>query len=67
MLRAMVSVNAVLPIDGRAAMIIKSDACQPSVTLSMEVNPEGTPLNLLSFFEASSIVSRVFLMMSFEL
>ena len=33
-LRASDSTKAVLPIDGRAAMIIRSDGCQPSVSRS---------------------------------
>ncbi|MNS83347.1 hypothetical protein D3C72_1171320 [compost metagenome] len=36
--------NAVLPIAGRAAIITKSDFCQPDVTRSKAVKPEGTPV-----------------------
>ncbi len=43
-LRAMFSTRAVLPTDGRAAMIMRSEACQPSVILSNDVKPDGTPL-----------------------
>ena len=55
MLRAIESTNAVLPIEGRAAMMTRSLSCQPRVTLSMAVNPDGTPLIELVFFDASSI------------
>ena len=40
---AMESRNAVLPIAGRAAMIIKSEFCQPPVSLSISLKPEGIP------------------------
>ena len=36
-------INAVFPIAGRAAIIIRSDGCQPPVSLSTALNPEGTP------------------------
>ena len=55
MLRAIERTNAVLPIDGRAAMIIRSDNCQPNVTRSMAMKPDGTPLKALVFLDASSI------------
>ena len=51
---AIVSVNAVLPIPGRAATIIKSLSCQPDVSLSSLLKPEGMPLKP-SLFEISSI------------
>ena len=35
--------NAVFPIAGRAAIIIKSEFCQPPVSLSTSLKPEGTP------------------------
>ena len=38
-------VNAVLPIPGRAAMIIKSLGCHPDVSLSSFRKPVLTPLN----------------------
>jgi len=43
MLRAIDKVNAVLPIPGRAAIIIKSLGCHPEVSLSNSVKPEGIP------------------------
>ena len=52
--RAMESVNAVLPIPGRAAMMIKSLGCHPEVNLSNFSNPVLTPLSP-SRFEISSI------------
>ena len=36
-------------------MMIKSESCQPSVTRSMAMKPDGTPLKALVFFDASSI------------
>ncbi len=66
MLRAMVSTKAVLPIDGRAATMMRSESCQPSVTRSMAVKPDGTPLKALVFFEASSIWARARARMSFD-
>src|SRR5690606_41805607 len=47
-------VNAVLPIPGRAATIIKSLGCHPEVSLSKRSKPEGIPLSP-SLFEISSI------------
>ena len=52
--RAIDKVNAVFPIPGRAATIIKSLDCQPEVSLSKSVNPDGTPLRP-ALFEISSI------------
>ncbi len=66
MLRAIESTKAVLPIEGRAAMMIRSDSCQPSVTRSTAMKPEGTPLKALVFFEASSIWSSARARMSFD-
>ena len=51
---AIESVNAVLPIPGRAATMIKSLSCHPDVNLSSFVNPEGMPLKP-SLLEISSI------------
>ena len=59
MLRAMVSVKAVLPIEGRAAMMIRSDGCQPIVTRSSAMKPDGTPLKALLFLAFSSICASV--------
>ena len=53
--RASDKVKAVLPIAGRAATIIKSDFCQPPVTRSRLLKPEGHPVNESSCFLASSI------------
>ena len=36
-------------IDGLAARIMRSDGCQPRVTLSKEGKPEGTPLSPVEF------------------
>ena len=35
--------KAVFPIAGRAAIIIRSEGCQPPVSLSTALKPEGTP------------------------
>ena len=43
MFRAIDSTNAVFPIPGRAAIIIKSDGCQPDVILSNLSNPVAMP------------------------
>ena len=51
---AMESVRAVLPIPGRAAMMIRSLGCQPEVRRSTLSNPEGIPLRP-SWLEISSI------------
>ncbi len=66
MLRAIERTNAVLPIDGRAAMMMRSESCHPSVTRSMDMNPDGTPLNALAFFDASSICISARARMSFD-
>ena len=42
---ARLSTKAVFPTEGRAARMIRSDACHPRVILSTEANPEGTPLS----------------------
>ncbi len=55
MLRAIDNTKAVLPIEGRAATMMRSDNCQPSVTRSMAMKPEGTPLKADVFLDASSI------------
>ena len=55
---AIVNANAVLPIPGLAATIIRSDFCHPDVTLSSLVKPEGTPLSPSSFCLNISILSR---------
>ena len=65
-LRAIESTNAVLPIEGRAAMITRSDNCQPSVTRSIAIKPDGTPLKALVFFDASSICISARARMSFD-
>ena len=56
MLLAIDNANAVLPIPGLAAIIIKSLSCQPAVKLSILLNPEGTPLSPF-LFEIASILS----------
>ena len=52
---ARLSAKAVLPTEGRAASMIRSDFCHPRVTLSNEGNPEGTPLkpSIFWFFSTS--------------
>ncbi len=42
---AMLSAKAVLPIDGRAATMIRSDGCRPEVRLSRSTKPVGTPVS----------------------
>ncbi|MNR22489.1 hypothetical protein D3C85_1394450 [compost metagenome] len=46
--------KVVLPIDGRAATIIKSPACIPDVLLSSSKKPVVKPVILPSSFESSS-------------
>ena len=46
--------NAVFPIPGRAAIIIKSEGCHPEVKSSNFLNPDGIP-DKPSLFEISSI------------
>src|SRR5690606_39327928 len=67
-LRATDKTNAVLPIAGRAAIITKSEGCQPEVILSNAVRPEGIPVNpsVLSRKDskeeiASRMISSIFL------
>ena len=60
-LRAAVNTKAVLPIPGRAAMITRSEFCQPPVARSNSTNPVATPVipSFISFLERiSSIESR---------
>ena len=45
MFLAIDNTKAVLPIPGRAAIIIKSEGCQPDVTLSNFSKPVATPLS----------------------
>ncbi len=49
--------NAVLPIAGRAAMIIRSEFCQPDVSLSSSWNCVSNPESPVSRFAAASICS----------
>ena len=42
---ARLSTNAVFPTDGRAASMIRSEACHPWVILSSDGNPDGTPMS----------------------
>ena len=53
--RAKESVNAVFPMDGRAATIIKSEGCQPEVKRSKSVKPVGTPVKPSFFCDNNSI------------
>ena len=48
----------VLPIPGRAAITIKSDFCNPFVSLSSLVNPVGIPRNASLSFASFSNLSR---------
>ena len=41
---AMFSAKAVFPIEGRPAMITRSDLWKPDVILSRSTNPDGTPV-----------------------
>ena len=43
MLKAILVANAVFPIEGRPAIISKSDLCKPPSFLSISVKPEGIP------------------------
>ncbi len=55
MLRVIDKTNAVLPMAGRAATIIRSVFCHPEVMRSTPVNPEGIPDSPSSRLLASSI------------
>ena len=44
-LSAMFIAKLVFPIDGRPAMTIKSDFCNPEVKLSRSLNPVEMPVN----------------------
>ena len=56
---AMFSTRLVFPIDGRAAMMTRSDGCRPDVISSRSVKPVGTPVTS-SLRECSfSMVSRL--------
>ena len=50
--------KVVLPIDGRAATIIKSPACMPEVLLSNSTKPVVKPVMLPSILESSSSLSN---------
>ena len=50
--------KVVLPIDGRAATIIKSPACIPEVLLSSSTNPVVKPVILPSVCESSFNLSK---------
>ena len=52
--------KVVLPIDGRAATIIRSEGCIPLVILSRSVKPVVTPVTSLLVFTNSSRRSMVF-------
>ena len=52
---AIESTKAVLPMAGRAAMMMRSGVCQPEVILSRAWNPEGIPDIEPSFLEAFSM------------
>ena len=63
-LRAMFSVSAVFPIDGRAAMITRSPGCRPPVILSNSLKPVEQPvsspprvINISMWLNASCICS----------
>ena len=51
--------NAVLPMAGRAAMIMRSDFCHPAVILSIAGKPEDIPLIPSPIFLASCISDMV--------
>ncbi|MCY1534014.1 hypothetical protein D9M68_693700 [compost metagenome] len=61
---AQVSTKAVLPIAGLAAIITRSDFCQPPVMRSKSVKPEGTPVKPSVFVRNSSSVAKDCLMIS---
>ena len=42
---ARLSTKAVFPTEGRAARMMRSEACHPRVILSTDAKPEGTPLS----------------------
>ncbi len=59
MCSAMLTANAVLPIDGRAAMMIISPACRPLVISSSSKNPDSWPVTIFpSMLSSRSSVSR---------
>ena len=56
---AMFSTRLVFPIDGRAAMMTRSDGCRPDVISSRSVKPVGTPVMSSLRACSFSIVSRL--------
>ena len=54
---AMFRTSAVFPMEGRAAISIKSAGCRPAVRLSRSVNPVDSPVTLPLILEAASILS----------
>ena len=59
-LRVSASTKEVLPIPGRAAMMTRSDACQPEVSRSSAVKPVGIPVSPSSrSFSSSSCLSAL--------
>ncbi|MND99445.1 hypothetical protein D3C80_918310 [compost metagenome] len=50
--------NVVLPIDGRAATIIKSPDCMPDVLLSSSIKPDVKPVMLPSICDSSFNLSK---------
>ncbi len=56
---AMFSTRLVLPIDGRAATMMRSDGCRPEVISSRSVKPVGTPVTSSLRACSFSMVSRL--------
>ena len=58
---AKLSTNAVFPMDGRAAIKIRSDGCIPEVWRSKSVYPVERPVTMLWFRDAISILFTTFI------
>ena len=53
--------KAVLPIEGRAAIRIRSEGCKPAVCLSKSMKPVGIPVTTPRCFDACSIFAMAFI------
>ena len=63
---AMLRANAVFPMDGRAAMMMRSDLCRPLSLLSRSLKRVGSPGSAPPFSLAALMASRLTLSTSFR-
>ena len=56
---AIFNTKAVFPIEGRAAIKIKSDGCKPAVLWSKSIKPVSRPVTLFLFLKSFSSFSIV--------